>query len=683
MNSKTSEILANVRCSRVRFWLTLIVMLVTNCLYGQYKAGVLEEANALTKYPYDTAKLRKLYNLTIPMIYLDIDTAWYYANFTATASEKIGFIPGQIKSLGNMGYILYNRNKYAQALDYYMRSLEMAQSYGKHYDYIVIQQNAIGRIYSDLGDYEKALEFYEKSMKGKDSIQDENTPYSIYFGIARVYRNMKDYDHSNQYFQLAKSYALESEMLPKVAKATNQLGRNFYFQEQYDSAIMYMRMALDLRKEIDDCSGLINSQRDMGVVFGKLQQYDLALDYLFSSLDGSDSLELPFGSLPTLKQIATIYEMSGDCHQAINYLNQAYDKAVSVDGSKEMQEILKRLIENYGKCGQHSQLPKLFSRYDSLIQLRRNEKDLMTLEAKYQLELNQQELELKNQRVELLSKQKQAERNFQLALIISIALLLVSLGLIYTRFRSSQQSREVLRAKNTLIESQKDQIEEMNDILERKLLRAQMNPHFVFNALNAIQHFITISDKKSALNYLSKFSRLIRQTLEHSLVSWVSLSDEVRLLKNYIELEMLRFNHSFDYYIEIDESLDVEHVEIPFLLIQPYVENAINHGLRPLTKSGHLLVKIEDHDNKIICLVEDNGIGRKASNKLTKKWPKKSLGMTVTQKRIELLNEDIQHAASVKIFDLESDEQASGTRVEISITKKLKGEGEPVVNLVE
>ncbi len=656
---------------RDKFKLICVSLLLSTSLYGQIKEELLKEVDALAQLPADSASLGKLSDLIMPLLYFDIDTAWHYVNYTYEASKSIGFVSGQISTLGHMSFILYNQNKYAGALDYALNSLELAQSYGKNYDYIVTQQNTIGRIYDDLGDHEKALEFFEKSIKHLDSVRGFGTRYFTYFSIAKVYRNIEDYDQSNSYFQQARAFAEASENPSKIARAINQIGRNFFFQEEYDSALIYIHKAIDLRNETQDYHGLINSERDLGVVYGRINQFDLALEYLFSSLSRSDSLQLPFGSLPTLKQIADVYKRSNDCESAIKYLNTAYEKAATVGRSNEMREILKELIENHTNCDQFQKIPPLFSLYDSLVQLTHDGKDLMTMEARYQLELNQKELQRKNEAVYLLSKQEQAEQNFNLVLMISVFLLLVSLGLIYLRYRSSLQSRRVLHTKNTMIESQNQQIEEMNEVLERKLLRAQMNPHFVFNALNSIQHFITISDKKSTLNYLSKFSRLIRQTLEHSLVSWVSIAEEVSLLKNYIELEMLRLNHAFDYHIEIDDNLNIEHVEIPFLIIQPYVENAINHGLRSLSKPGFLLVKIEDHVDKIICIVEDNGIGREASNAMNKKRQQKSRGMSVTEKRIELLNADFQNAASVKVFDLVSETEAAGTKVEISIAKKM------------
>src|SRR6185295_7264690 len=162
-------------------------------------------------------------------------------------------------------------------------------------------------------------------------------------------------------------------------------------------------------------------------------------------------------------------------------------------------------------------------------------------------------------------------------------------------------------------------------------LRSQMNPHFIFNSLNSIQHFITTKEKEEALNYLSKFSKLIRQILENSRENTVSIANELQLLQLYVQLEQLRFSNKFTYHLHTDEELDIENTEIPPLLIQPYVENAILHGLVSKNGNGELNLSFEKKNGALICKVEDNGIGRKQSAMLLEKKESKhkSLGIKV------------------------------------------------------
>ena len=205
---------------------------------------------------------------------------------------------------------------------------------------------------------------------------------------------------------------------------------------------------------------------------------------------------------------------------------------------------------------------------------------------------------------------------------------------------------------------------------EMKALRSQMNPHFTFNSLNSIQHFILKNDMVSAQKYLAKFSQLMRRILDNSKLSFINLAEEIETLKIYLELESLRFDKQFDYSFNIDKKLNIYNCKIPAMLIQPYLENAIWHGL--MHKYGDRSLKIEMYkvDNSMICIIEDNRIGRKKSlaNKSTNSTKHHSLGMQVTSERMEMLNSLNENKSSISILDLtNSDGVAIGTRVELTI----------------
>lgn len=204
------------------------------------------------------------------------------------------------------------------------------------------------------------------------------------------------------------------------------------------------------------------------------------------------------------------------------------------------------------------------------------------------------------------------------------------------------------------MEQEQELKEALNKIAELKLmaLRSVMNPHFVFNALNSIQFFIAQNDRKNAINYLSTFSKLIRGILTHSVNNKISLDEEIEQLKNYISLEQLRFENKFDYEITIDNELDLEGIEIPPMLIQPYVENAILHGLYNKEGQGTLKISIFKEKNAILFQIEDDGIGRAASMELRKRnFPThQSMGSALTEERLKLINS--QFKVSFETSDL-------------------------------
>lgn len=206
--------------------------------------------------------------------------------------------------------------------------------------------------------------------------------------------------------------------------------------------------------------------------------------------------------------------------------------------------------------------------------------------------------------------------------------------------------------------------------LELQALQSQMNPHFVFNSLGAIQYFIQDNNQKAADEYLAKFAKLMRLFLESSKNKYISLDEEIKLLSLYIELEQMRFEDKFDAEVKVNENLDVYDREIPSILIQPFIENAINHGL--FNKEGKGMLKIifsEDEKGNLACVVEDNGIGRKKAEALKKESSRnyKSRGMQIVEERLEVLQQVDDVKINVSVKDLHPDQSDTGTVVIIEI----------------
>ncbi|MGM9511601.1 sensor histidine kinase [Larkinella sp. GY13] len=231
------------------------------------------------------------------------------------------------------------------------------------------------------------------------------------------------------------------------------------------------------------------------------------------------------------------------------------------------------------------------------------------------------------------------------------------------------RQHELLQQQLIEIEQQKAEIEQINQALRLQALKAQINPHFVFNALNSIQHFVMQKNTMEALGYLTKFAKLIRQVLENSVNDRVALADELKALTYYLDLERLRFNGIFTYEIELDDDLDPQLTDVPSMLIQPYVENAILHGLRHRPDDGgQLHIYLLNQVNRLLCVVEDNGIGREAALRFNADRTHISRGTAVTDTRLRLLNargSDLIHVVTLDLYD--ANQQPCGTRVELSI----------------
>jgi len=207
--------------------------------------------------------------------------------------------------------------------------------------------------------------------------------------------------------------------------------------------------------------------------------------------------------------------------------------------------------------------------------------------------------------------------------------------------------------------------------IELKALRSQMNPHFIFNSLNAIQHYIFNTRSDEAIKYLNKFARLVRIILNNSEKPTVTVGEDLEALRLYLELEKMRFEEKFDYEIKVEESVDIDYDIMPPLLMQPYVENAILHGLNPKPEKGHLIIRLHSENNFLICTITDNGIGRVKASEIRRTMPvkkHKSLGMKITEDRLKILNEINNSQLSVTITDLYGPAgEALGTRVQLFV----------------
>ncbi len=207
--------------------------------------------------------------------------------------------------------------------------------------------------------------------------------------------------------------------------------------------------------------------------------------------------------------------------------------------------------------------------------------------------------------------------------------------------------------------------------VELKALRSQMNPHFIFNSLNSIQHYIFNSKSDEAIKYLSKFARLVRIILNNSDKPTVTVGEDLEALKLYLELEQMRFEEKFTYEVIVDESVDEDYDIMPPLLMQPYVENAILHGLNPMEVKGKLTIMLNSKNNFLICTIMDNGIGREKSAEIKRTMPfikHRSLGMKITEDRLKILNEINSSRLSVIITDLKDENNnPTGTKVELFV----------------
>jgi sensor histidine kinase YesM len=247
-------------------------------------------------------------------------------------------------------------------------------------------------------------------------------------------------------------------------------------------------------------------------------------------------------------------------------------------------------------------------------------------------------------------------------------LLFILLGIFVYRNLSLKRKNEKLAVKKGQAELQQKVAE-----LEMQALRAQMNPHFIFNCLNSINRFIFKNETKEASDYLTRFSRLIRMVLLHSQKKMVPLEDELEMLKLYLDMERLRFKNAFDYHITTTNAIENSSVFIPPLLLQPFCENAIWHGLMHKDGPGHLNIELNEDNGILNCIITDDGVGREKAEEFKSKSAEKekSMGLKITTERLSLLNQGTTGGTFYKIEDVRNEHgDIAGTKVELKIRYK-------------
>ena len=327
-------------------------------------------------------------------------------------------------------------------------------------------------------------------------------------------------------------------------------------------------------------------------------------------------------------------------------LTPGYKKHLARTAMFKARQILQEIFKDEGNSdAAYASLQASFALHDSIIRYERKE-ELMEILTRY-------ETDQKEKKILILSQENQLQemKIRQNSLIIFGMALLVLLIVIMA----------IILFKQNKIKNENQAI-----LLKQRLFRSQMNPHFIFNAMGNIQSSIINEEPDKAIKYLSKFSKLMRNILEGSLEEKILLAEEISLITNYLDIQKIRFNTKFDYSIVVDEKIDTEAALIPPMLLQPFIENAIEHGINHKESKGNVKVIVKKDRGNMVFEIEDDGVGRTRAKELSQNKNKghRSYATILTQERIEALNKKQKKKITFAIIDLtDKDGMASGTKV--------------------
>ncbi|MBS1948676.1 MAG: histidine kinase [Bacteroidetes bacterium] len=553
----------------------------------------------------------------------DESLACYYKSLPYL--EKIGDWEAQGKAWTWMSFVFSVQGNYDSSLNYCGKSLLLRKKMSDHVCVTASYVN-MGQLYKVAGAYEDAMEYYRQSFRyatehGVD-LYMANWAYLEPVGV--LYRLMNAPDSSYYYLQKALQIDPYNEM------ARISFGETLLIKNQADLALSIFLSPIEELKRGNDKWDLMRVEMDIARAYEKNKNIKKALKYASESFSLAQQSKAKHFILDSYTILARLYKRSNINDSAYFFLVKA---AALKDSILKSQFLWK--LSGYKK------------------------------QAEYMKQADQ--LAMLDHENKLKEKELREKSLFQWALA-GCLLIVVLAGFIFYWNLELKRKNERLQNANTNVKLNQHIAD-----LEMEALRAQMNPHFIFNCLSSINSFILKNRPEEASNYLIKFSRLIRMVLANSKQQFISIEDELETLSLYLDMEKLRFKNSFDYKISFINEVDIANIFVPPLLLQPFAENAIWHGLMHKEGPGSLNIELSTGKKILYCSITDNGIGcAKASELKTKLAEKqKSMGLQMTADRLALLNKDGGGQSSFKMEDIFDEEgKPAGTRVSLKIYYK-------------
>lgn len=615
----------------------------------------LDSLKALLPEVKDTLKVEVLSKIAKNYIFLNqLDSCEYYTDLAKQELETSP-IPSdkhEAAILVLRGNIAHQRRDLGESTVFHQKALELFVKIGDKRGESVALTN-IGINYIMLEDHERALSYLYPSLRLSEEIDNKADIYNAYQNIAVVLSNMERNEEAKAYRLKILDYAYKTDNWYKIIYAAGSLAGNYKNMGVIDSALHYELIAYEKAKEVGNQVFEGRLLRSLSRTAILQERYEEALEYV--------ELAFPLTDTSHYLDMAFVYNYDAEAKFGLGRYEEAFESAYKALAYAELDDHVVllnnayfQLYEFYKKRNQPEDALEYHELYkqmqDSVYNQEKNNK-LQNMHMIYETASKESEIVRLQQETQIQELQLR-QRNLWLLLLGGGALLIGTLG--YFGYR-----QRILRKEFLLMQS------------EQRLLRTQMNPHFFFHALSSIQQFILKEAKKrEAVLYLSKFSRLMRNVLEGSRTESVSLGAEIESISHYIELQQLRYGDCFDFSLHVDEDLDIEEWSFPPMLLQPVVENAIEHGLIPKKQSGKLHLSFEREAEHLHVVVEDNGIGRKETVPGTQPY-RKSVALEVMKDRIALMNRRTKRKSSFIIIDLRDDDgEAAGTKVEFHLPLK-------------
>lgn len=549
-------------------------------------------------------------------------------------ANKLNYRLGKIRSLNCIGNYYFNRALNDKAISYYLQALKLAEQ-TKDYPNIIIGKSNLANVFSHTFHDDKAIQLLTEAdqllIQRGDTLSQNRA--AILTNLANSYTNLKQFEKTIPIYESVLGICKKLNIGFGIALTLDNLGKSYFELNQYEKARILFEQA---KTEIE--------KNHVDFVRGK-----------------------------NLKNLGKVYAILGQPVQSLKYLNEAKSISIANQDNEGMSDIYFELQKNYSKINDFRNAYLYLQKYtqlkDSLFSIEKN-KSIQELNTKYETEKKEAQIKTLAQQTQISELESKRKTTLIYGILASILALASISYFSFTRFRAKKEN-EILQ--NQLEEAKRRiEIEQKATESELKALKSQMNPHFMFNALNSIQEQFMFGDKNLANEQMGNFTYLTRQILTISGKKRISLETEKEILTKYLELEKIRFADGFQYEISQGKNIDEDYHQIPPMLIQPFVENSIKHGLmhKQGDKEIYINFDLDASEENIICTVEDNGIGREKSAAIKSKriQQHESFSTAATEERLRLLSNQFNTNDFVYYEDLkDTNGNSTGTKVTIKI----------------
>ncbi|SFC84088.1 Tetratricopeptide repeat-containing protein [Flexibacter flexilis DSM 6793] len=509
--------------------------------------------------------------------------------------------------------------------------------------------NCIGNYYFQRADFDKAINYYTQALKLAESRKDGSNIIISKSNIANVFAHTKRERKSISLYKECDAILLErgDSLTQNRAAILTNMATAYSSIQQHDSAITAYNKVLIICHKINSVFGLGITKSNLASEYYLTKNYDTALKYAQKSLEITNQYHLDFLKTTLYKTFGSTYVAMGNAKKGVQYLNLCVELSKNINAKENLLEVYGKLHNAYAAGNDFRNAYLNAVNYivlkDTIFGIEK-EKTINEINTKYETEKKEIAIKELQQKNVIFGLQSQRKTIVIYGILGGIIAVLLVAYFMFMRYKSKKQNElltiQLLEAKKTF-EAEKKATDS-----ELKALKSQMNPHFLFNALNSVQEQFMYGDKMKGNELLSDFTYLTRQILSVSGKKQIPLNTEIEILTKYLELENMRFAKDFEYSITCDEIIDEDYISIPPMMIQPFVENSIKHGL--LHKQGEKKIDIyfslDEAQETLLCKVQDNGIGRKKSAEIKSKNEHKHVSFSTDsiQQRLELLNQNLK-----------------------------------------